>query len=112
MSGTNGTSGSGGSNASDDDQSSPSVEEIEATIAQTRHDLAETVDALSAKADVKARARQRVEDTKYRASEAVAQGKDALSDENGDLKPVLPVAAGIAALVVVVGVVLVVRRRR
>ena len=44
----------------------PSVDELRAEIKQTRSDLGETVQALAAKADVKARAKDQVELTKQR----------------------------------------------
>lgn len=100
-------------------------EEIEAELEQTRHDLGETVDALSAKLDVKSRAKEQVSVTKQRAGEqvqaareratqVVAQGKDAVTDEQGSVKPVVPAAAGGVALLVLtgLGIVLVRRYRR
>lgn len=99
--------------------------EIEADLAQTRQELGETVDALSAKLDVKSRAKDQVAVTKHRANEqvqvareraaqAVAQGKNAATDEQGSVKPVVPAVAGGVVLVVlaVVGVGLVRRYRR
>jgi hypothetical protein len=50
----------------------PSVEELRAEIKQTRADLGETVQALAAKADVKARALDQVEQTKQRVRVAAA----------------------------------------
>jgi hypothetical protein len=44
-------------------------------IAQTRAELGETVEALAARADVKARAHEMVDETKARAREAVAEAK-------------------------------------
>jgi cobalamin biosynthesis Mg chelatase CobN len=46
--------------------SKPDVEALRADIKQTRAELGETVQALAAKADVKARAREQVEQTKQR----------------------------------------------
>jgi cobalamin biosynthesis Mg chelatase CobN len=51
-------------NSSDDGK--PDVEALREDIAQTRADLGETVQALAAKADVKARAKDSVEQTKQR----------------------------------------------
>jgi len=46
--------------------SKPDVDALRADIKQTRAELGETVQALAAKADVKARAREQVEQTKQR----------------------------------------------
>ena len=89
-----------------DPSSSPdpgSVADIEAKIEETREHLAETVDALSAKADVKARAGAKADELRTRA-------QDAVTDDAGALRPVVPVAAGAALLLVVLVVVW--RRRR
>ncbi len=108
-------------------------DEIQAHIEQTRQDLAETVDALSAKADVKARAQEQAQVAKDRAAEQLqaakertadqvgaargkvsdvaAQGRDAITDDEGSLRPVVPVAAATAA-VVIVGLIIVAARRR
>jgi cobalamin biosynthesis Mg chelatase CobN len=55
----------------------PSVDQLRAEIKQTRSELGETVQALAAKADVKARAKDQVEQTKQRvkAQAAGAAGK-------------------------------------
>jgi ElaB/YqjD/DUF883 family membrane-anchored ribosome-binding protein len=45
-------------------QESPSPDEIRAEIQETREELGDTVEALAAKTDVKAQARQRVEEVK------------------------------------------------
>lgn len=70
MSGKNGSSGS-----------KPDVERLRAEIRQTRAELGETVQALAAKADVKARAKDQVEQTRQRvraqAAEATGKVKDA-----------------------------------
>jgi hypothetical protein len=44
----------------------PSINELRADIRQTREELGETVQALAAKADVKARAKEQVEQTKLK----------------------------------------------
>jgi len=49
----------------------PSLEEIEADIARTRHELGETVEALSDRLDPKAQADRQVEHLKERAREQV-----------------------------------------
>jgi ElaB/YqjD/DUF883 family membrane-anchored ribosome-binding protein len=51
------------------------VTSLRQEIAQTRADLGETVEALAARADVRARAQEKVDETKARAREAVAEAK-------------------------------------
>lgn len=72
---------------------SPTPEEIEADIELQRQQLAATVDALSAKVDVKAHAKARV-----------AAAKDAATTDAGRPRPELVAAAG-ALVVAVVGLV-------
>jgi len=52
-----------------------SVEDIEADIAATRERLAESVDALADKVNVKARAQDKAEQTKQQAKEKLDQAK-------------------------------------
>lgn len=77
----------------------PTIDELRAEIKQTRAELGETVQALAAKADVKARARDQVEVARQRAREAVTASP----------VPMALVVAGVAA---VVGIILVMRGRR
>ena len=77
----------------------PTIEELRAEIKRTRADLGETVQALAAKADVKARAREQVEVARQRTREAVSANQ----------VPIALVVAGVAA---VIGIILVVRGRR
>lgn len=97
-----------------------SAAEVEADIARTREELGETVDALTDKFNVKAQARNKTRDAADRAGQQVhaaqAQGARALTelkarvtDERGQLKPVVPAAA--AALAVTVIAVVIWRRR-
>jgi cobalamin biosynthesis Mg chelatase CobN len=85
--------------------------QIEADIEQTRQELGETVEALTAKLDVKARARQRLDVAKEqaaqradaarrRAAELVVQAKTTATESQGRSRTVIPVLA----VVVVVGV--------
>ena len=78
----------------------PTIEELRAEIKQTRADLGETVQALAAKADVKARALDQVEHARKRARETVAAA------------PAMPIALVLVGLAAAVGVILVVRGRR
>lgn len=115
-----------------DDTSSPepgpdaSIADIQADIDTTRKELGDTVEALAAKVDVKARAKQKAGETKDRVTETVDHGRQiavdkaqtaqfavrgALTDDAGSVKPVVPRAALIAAGVVVIGIVVWWRRR-
>jgi hypothetical protein len=77
----------------------PSVEELRAEIKQTRAELGETVQALAAKADVKARAKEQVEVARERALETVRTNQ-------------VPIAIVVAGAMAVVGIILVLRGRR
>ena len=98
------------------------VEEIRADIEATRTDLGQTVEALSAKLDVTQQAKQKVDDTKEllvdkantmraKGSEVGSQIVDVATDDDGSVRPVIPVAAA-AVVAVLVGVVIWKRRRR
>lgn len=106
-----------------DETTSKSVDEIQADLQQTREQLAETVDALTGKLDVKARAGDQLAESKERAAQvlhdsagatkrALAQGKDAATDGAGN--PTVEASAVAAAVLVAVAVVVVLlwRRRR
>jgi len=77
----------------------PTIEELRAGIKQTRAELGETVQALAAKADVKARAREQVEVARQRALETVRTNQ-------------VPIAIAVAGAMAVVGIILVLRGRR
>ena len=93
-------------------------------IEHTRKELGETIGALSAKADVTGRVQHKAADTKDRITEKATETKgvvvekahaaqsavrDVVTDSTGSVKPRVPIAALIAAAVVIG---LVVRRRR
>jgi len=114
-----------GTNANQDSgsESKPDIDQIQADIEATRRQLGETVDALSAKMDVKGRTKARlagvkdqaavqVGTVKARASELTARSKDAATTAEG--KPTPAVTIGTAAVVggVVAVMVYVVWRRR
>lgn len=82
----------------------PSTAEIEADIAATREDLAETVDALSAKLDVKTRAHDKAEDTKE-------QVRDFATDPAGRPTPVLGAVGAVVAGLIAMRLVRAWRRR-
>jgi hypothetical protein len=97
------------------------VEDIQADIEATRNELGQTVEALSAKLDVKHQAMQKVDDTKKlianraqtvrsKGSEVGSRVVDAVTDDEGSIRPVVPVAA-LALVTAIVGVVIWRRRR-
>jgi hypothetical protein len=98
----------------------------QADIEHTRKELGETIEALSAKADVKGRVKQKTADTKDRITEkahesrdvvvekahaAQSAARDAVTDDTGSVKPGVPLIAALIAAAVVIGLV-VWRRRR
>ena len=87
-----------GPDSSTDKHDDRSPEQIEADIEQQREQLADTVDALTAKLDVKAQAGAKVDEVRHRAT-----------TDSGKPRPEL-IAAG-AAVVVAVGVLVCWRRR-
>jgi ABC-type uncharacterized transport system involved in gliding motility auxiliary subunit len=92
-----------------------SVEEIEADIAATRERLAESVDALADKVNVKARAQEKAEQTKEQARETLGQvkskGQDLLGQARQASRPVLLAIVSVPVLIVLL-IVRSVRRRR
>ncbi|WP_309081659.1 DUF3618 domain-containing protein [Zhihengliuella sp.] len=87
-------------------------EEIEADIERTRHEVGETVEALSRKLDVKSRARHQVDETKERVAERVEEAqhqvheyseraRERLTDERGKPNRDGWIALAAAAAVVV-----------
>ena len=88
-----------------------SVTELREDIAQHRQELAQTVDALAAKLDVKARTRARLEAGRAKAVETVTTARDHATDDNGAVRPELLVAAGVLALSVTAITLLGLRRR-
>lgn len=83
------------------------VDDIEADIEATRHELGETVEALSAKLDVKQQARGKVDQTKQRVADNAHTAQHLVADK---AQKSVPVAAVAVAVAVVLGVV--VWRRR
>lgn len=80
------------------------LDEIQTDIDQTRQQLGETVEALSAKLDVKAQARQKVDDTKAR---VVGTAQSARQKAAGPAVPTL----AFLAIAAVVGIIIWRRRR-
>lgn len=94
------------------------LDEIQADIEKTREQLGQTVEALSAKLDVKAQARHKVEETKAQARQKVDHTKaravetvHTAQEKAAQAGPALP-AAAILALAAVVGLIIWRRRRR
>ena len=92
-----------------------SVDDIQEDIEATRVELGETVEALSAKLDVKQQAKQKVDDTKdviadkvetvrSKGSDVGSHVVDAVTDDRGSMRPVVPIAA-VALVAAIVGVV-------
>jgi hypothetical protein len=84
----------------------PTADQLEADLERQRQELASTVDALQAKLDVKARARHKAEDLRVKAENLRARA----TDEQGRPRPEL-VAAGVAALALLAGLVALRSRR-
>lgn len=81
------------------------IDDIEADIERTREELGETVGALSAKLDVKGRAKQQAVETRERLAAKSKETKDLVRD-----KPAVPAIAALALMTI--GVVVWRRRRR
>ena len=98
---------SNGTSASTDEK--PDIDQLQADIEQTRAELGETVEALTAKLDVKSRAKERLNQYKTHASGQVStaqaravdltkSARTAATTEDG--KPTPTVLAGAAAVLV------------
>ncbi|KHL17083.1 uncharacterized protein DUF3618 [Mumia flava] len=75
--------------------------DLQAEIDHTRDELAETVDQLAAKLDVKSRVRDQVHQTTSAAARHVRSVRDGATDEHGRPTPAATsVAAGVAAAAV------------
>lgn len=96
-----------------------SAADIEADIEKTRHELGNTVEALAAKADVKGQAQRKAAEAKARLTDKAVQAREvvaekasavqtatqeALTDNTGAVKPTVPVAAIVAASLLIVGI--------
>jgi hypothetical protein len=89
--------------------------ELQADIERTRAELGDTVNALTAKLDLKGRATHAAADTKdrivERSMEATGTVVDKATDDRGRIKPAFPLAA-LAVFAAVVAGAVVWRRRR
>jgi ElaB/YqjD/DUF883 family membrane-anchored ribosome-binding protein len=100
----------------------PNIEEIRAEIKLTRAELGETVQALAAKADVKARAREQVEQTRQRVKIQASDAADRWRARiRGATEPTdgyevrageVPVSLIVAGVIALAGIILIVRGRR
>jgi ElaB/YqjD/DUF883 family membrane-anchored ribosome-binding protein len=86
------------SDATSRDETTPpeptEAEQLREQIAETREELGETVEALAAKADVKAQAKEKVEETKAQAQQKVEETSEQVKENPF---PVAALAGGIAA---------------
>ncbi len=93
-----------------------SPEQIQADIEQTRQQLGETVDALSAKMDVKGRARDRAvatrQQTVARVEAARRRATDAATNADGNVRPAVPAGAAVVVVAAATIAVIAWRRRR
>ena len=81
----------------------PEVAELEADIARTREELAQTVDQLAAKLDVKTRIRNRVSETRDAATVQVRSVRDRLTGVDGKPTPAaLSIGGGVVAAIAAV----------
>ena len=94
-----------------------SAADIEADIEKTRHELGNTVEALAAKADVKGQAQRKAAEAKARLTDKAVQAREVVAEKasavqtatqealtNGAVKPTVPVAAIVAASLLIVGI--------
>lgn len=72
---------------SDEPEVPDDPEEIREQISQTRAELGETVEALAAKADVKAQVKEKVATAKEQAQEKAAAAKARISEKVGEVDP-------------------------
>ena len=93
-----------------EEKTAQSPAEIEADIEQQREELAETLDALTAKLDVKSQAQAKAHEVKATTQLKVAETKDRVTTDEGKPRP--EVLAAAAAVVVGVGVLVWWRRSR
>ena len=77
----------------------PDPDQLREEIAQTREQLGETVEALAAKADVKAQAKERVEEGKEQAKAKVAEVGGQVRERQS---AVMAIAGGCAALLLLI----------
>ena len=89
---------------------SKTPEEIQEDIEQQREQLAQTVDQLGHKLDVKAQSKAKVEDVKVQTQAKLAEAKEISTTDDGKPRPEVLGAA--AAVVAGVAMIIWLRRRR
>ena len=89
---------------------SKTPEEIQEDIEQQREQLAQTVDQLGHKLDVKAQSKAKVEDVKAQTQAKLAEAKELSTTDDGKPRPEVLGAA--AAVVVGVAMIIWLQRRR
>jgi len=95
------------------DGGKPDIDQLKENIEQNRAELGDTVDALSAKLDVKSRAKAKVTDTKNRAVGQLKGVQSKATTSDGKPEPaVLAGAGGVFAVLVLVTGLVIWRRRR
>ncbi|BBY16426.1 DUF3618 domain-containing protein [Mycolicibacterium litorale] len=77
------------------------VEDIEADIEATRQQLGETVEALSAKLDVKQQAKDKVDETKQRVAVKAQTAQHVVTDNPQKTVPVVAVAVALLVALIV-----------
>ena len=95
----------------------PSVSNLEAAIADTRERLAESVDQLATKLDVKTQADEKIEAAKAQATELAAEVKEQVIETSRSLlarfrEASRPVQVSLAAAPVALLIILIARRAR
>ncbi len=85
-------------------------EEIQADIERQREQLAQTVDQLGSRLDVKAQTKAKVDDVKVQTKAKVADVKDRSTTDAGKPRP--EVVGGAAAVLVAIGLLVWLRWRR
>ena len=86
-----------------------SADEIEADIAATRERLAASVDALADKVNVKARAQEKIDDTKQRAQDLLGRATD---QARRAPRPVQLAVLGVPVALLLALIIAQIRRRR
>ena len=89
---------------------SKTPEEIQADIEQQREQLAQTVDQLGHKLDVKAQSKAKVEDIKVQTQAKLAEAKEVTTTDEGKPRP--EVLGATAAVLAGVAMIIWLRRRR
>jgi len=109
--GTHRASGSSASDAASTEDTAPEVAALQADIERTRADLADTVDQLAAKLDVKTRVRNRANETKDNLTLQLRRLQDQGTDADGKPTPAtLGISGGVLAAAIAVLVVVLWRR--